>query len=325
MRRRDFIKAITVSTVWPLAASAQQQGKVPSIAFLGGDATAFTPWTAAFVSRLHELGWIEGRTISIEYRWSGGRPERTAEFAAEFVRLDVDAIVTIGAAVPAVMRATTTIPIVFAAAIDPVGTGFVASLAHPGGNVTGLSVQAAEVAGKRLELLHEVVPHLRRVAIMFNAGYRGSVLEAGESRAAASTLGLEVLPLEIRRAEDIVPAFERLKTGGEANALYVVQDGLVVANRTRIMTLALTTRLPTIFDVRDYVQAGGLMSYGASYPALFQRAAELVDRILHGTKPGDIPVEQPTKFELAVNLTTAKALGLTIPQSVVARADEVIE
>jgi putative ABC transport system substrate-binding protein len=243
--------------------------------------------------------------------------------AAEFVRLKVDVIVTAGGSAAALKQATTVIPIVFAVAIDPVGSGMVASLSHPGGNVTGLSVQAADVTGKRLQLLQEVVPHLRRVAIMFNAGYSGSVLEAREFQAAASTLGFEAVPLEIQRAEDISSAFETQKAGTEA--LYVVEDGLVLANRTRIITLALNAHLPTIFDIHDYVQAGGLMSYGASYPALFRRAAELVAKILHGTRPSDIPVEQPTKFELAINLTTAKALGLTIPPILLATADEVIE
>ena len=320
-----MIALVGGAAAWPLAARAHP-GKLPTIGFLGGEATAFGPWTAAFVARLRELGWIEGRTIAIEYRWSEGRSQRATDFVAEFIRLKVDVIVTVGAYVAAVKQATSIIPIVFAVAIDPVGTGLVASLANPGGNVTGLSVQAADLAGKRLELLREVVPNLHWVAIMFDAGYRGSVLTAGEFQAAARTLGLEFAALEIRRAEDIAPAFETLKTDKtEARALYVVQDALAVANRTRIITLALSARLPTIFDVREYVQAGGLMSYGATYPALFQRTAELVDKILRGAKPADLPVEQPTKFELVINLTTAKVLGLTIPASLLARADEVIE
>jgi len=324
MRRRDFIKVVASSAItWPLSARAQQPSKLPTIGFLGGEARAFGPWTTAFVARLHELGWIEGRTIAIEYRWSEGRPQLAAEFAAEIVRLNVDVIVTVGTYVAALKQATSVIPIVFAVAIDPLGAGFVASLAHPGGNVTGLSVQAADLAGKRLEILHEVVPNLHRIAVMFDANYRGSVVTVAEFQAAARTLGLEVAALEIRRAEDIAPAFETLKT--EARALYVVQDALTVVNRTRIITLGLSARVPTIFDEREWVQAGGLISYGAMYPAIFRRAAELVDKILRGAKPADLPIEQPAKFELVINLTTAKAFGLAIPASLLARADEVIE
>ena len=301
---------------WPLAARAQQSGKLPTIGFLGSDASAWSPWTAAFVERLRALGWIEGHTIAIEYRWSEGRPERVAEIAAEFVRLKVDVIVTNGDAVPTVKRATAVIPIVFVLANDPVGGGLVASLARPGGNVTGLSNQQTDLAGKRLELLREVVPRLRRLAIMVDVGFAQAVLEMGEVQAAARTLGLEVAPLEIRRAEDIAPAFEALKA--QVDALYVVVDALVTANRTRIITLALGARLPTIFNTRDFVQAGGLMSYGPNYPDLFRRTADFVDKILRGTKPGDIPVEQPTKFDLVINLTTAKALGLDDPAALLA-------
>ncbi len=296
---------------------------MPTIGFLGADASAFGPWTAAFVAHLRELGWTEGRTIAIEYRWSEGIPERYAEIAAEFVRLKVDVIVTVGSAVPTVKQATAVIPIVFAVGIDPVGSGLVASLAKPGGNVTGLSIQAANLAGKRIEFLREVVPQFHRLAIICNVGNAQTVLEMGETQAAARTLGLEVAPLEIRRAEDIAPAFEALKA--QADALYVVVDQLVVANRTRILTLALGARLPTIFSTRDFVPAGGFMSYGPNYSDLFRHSADYVDKILRGTKPGDIPVEQPTKFELVINLTTAKALGLTIPESFLLRADEIID
>jgi putative ABC transport system substrate-binding protein len=290
---------------------------------LGADATVWGPWTAAFVARLRELGWIEDRTIAIEYRWDGGHAERDTEIAAEFVRLKVNVMVANGATIAALKQATAVIPIVFPVAIDPVGGGLVASLARPGGNVTGLSDRATDTAGKRLELLREVVPRLRRLAIIVDVGYPSAVLEMGEVQVAARTLGLEVVTLEVRRGEDIAPAFEGSKA--KADALYVVQDALIAANRTRIITLALGARLPTIFKTRDYVQAGGLMSYGPNFPALFRRAAELVDKILRGTKPGDIPVEQPTKFDLVVNLTTAKVLGLTLPESFLLRADEVIE
>jgi putative tryptophan/tyrosine transport system substrate-binding protein len=271
----------------------------------------------------HCIGWIEGRTIAIEYRWSEGRPEREADIAAEFVRLKVDVIVTNGSSAHIVKQATSFIPIVFAPAIDPVGGGLVASLAPPGGNVTGLSIQGPDLAGKRLELLREVLPRLRRLAIMADAGYPENVLERSKVQAPARTLDIEVAPLEIQRAEDIAPAFEVLKA--QADALYVVGHPIVTANRTRIITLALSARLPTIFNNREWVRAGGLMSYGPNYPDLYRRAAELVDKILRGTKPGDIPVEQPTKFELIFNLTTAKALGLTIPHDLLVLADEVIE
>ena len=324
MRRREFITLLGgAAAAWPLAARAQQAGKLPTIGFLGADAAAWRPWTDAFVARLRELGWIEGRTIAIEYRWSEGRPERVAEIAAEFVRLRVDVIVSNGTAVPTLKQTTAVIPIVFAIAPDPVGAGLVASLARPGGNVTGLSLQQADTSSKQLELLRAVVPRLRRLAIMADVSFPPGVLEMGEVQAAARTLGLEVAPLKIRRAEDIASAFEALKA--QADALYVVVDALVAANSTRIITLALGARLPTIFNTRDFVQAGGLMSYGPNYSDVFRRAADIVDKVLHGTKPRDIPVEQPTKFELVINLKTAKALGLTIPESFLSLADEVVE
>jgi putative ABC transport system substrate-binding protein len=323
VRRRDFIKVIAVSVAWPLAARAQQAGKLPTIGFLGTDQSAWSPWTAAFVQRLRDLGWIEGRTIAIEYRWSEARPERFIEIAAEFARLKVDVIVTNAFAVPTLKQATEVIPIVFVLGPDPVGGGAVESLARPGGNVTGLSNQSTDVASKRLELLREVLPRLRRLAIIGNVGRPETVLEMGKVQAVARALGIEVAPLEIRRAEDIAPAFEALKT--QADALYVVGDALVNANRTRIMTFSLSARLPTIFNDRVFVQAGGLMSYGPDGSYQFRRTAELVDKILRGTKPGDIPVEQPSRFELVINLTTAKALGLEVPPSLLARADEVIE
>jgi putative ABC transport system substrate-binding protein len=286
--------------------------------------SAASEWVAAFVQRLRELGWMEGRTITIEYRWAEGREKRFAEIAAEFVRLKVDVIVTSGT--PAVMaskKATSVIPIVFATAGDPVGSGLVASLARPGGNVTGLATLANELAGKRLELLREVVPDLRRLAIMGNVGNPFTVLELGEVQAAARTLGLEVATLEIRRAQDLAPAFEALKS--RADALYVCTDALANTNRIRINIAALGERLPTMHGSRDYVEAGGLMSYGPNFPDMFRRTADYVDKILRGTKPGDLPVEQPTKFDLVVNLTTAKALRLDVPPTLLARADEVLE
>jgi putative ABC transport system substrate-binding protein len=325
VRRREFITLIGVAAAsWPVVARAQQMGKLPTIGFLGTTtASAQSQWTAAFMQRLRELGWIEGRTVAIEIRWAEGRSERYSEIAAELVRLKVDVIVTAGAAVLAAKQATSVIPIVFAAANDPLGTGAVASLARPGGNVTGLSLLQPELVGKRLELLREVLPGLRRLAIMANTGNSSAVLEMGEVQTKARTLGLEVATFEIRRAEDIAPAFEALK--GRADALYVCGDALVVTNRSRINTFVLAARLPMISGFRELVEAGGLMSYGANNPVLFRRAADYVDKILRGTKPGDLPVEQPTKFDLAINLTTAKALELAIPESFLLRADEVIE
>jgi len=324
MRRREFITLVVgAAATWPAMTSAQQAGKLPIVGFLGASASGFAPWAAAFVGRMRELGWVEGSTIAIEYRWSEGRPERYSEIAAEFVRLKVDVILTVGSAVPIVRQATTAIPIVFAVAIDPVGSGLVASLAKPGGNATGLSIQANELAGKRLELLREAIPQLRRLGILFNADNTQPVLEMGETQAEARRLGLEIAPLAIRRADDIEPTFQNLKV--RADALYVAVDQLMVANRARILTLALAERLPTIFSERDFVKAGAFMSYGPNYSDLFRHSADYVDKILHGTKPGDIPVEQPTKFELVINLSTTKALGLTIPPALLTRADDVIE
>jgi putative ABC transport system substrate-binding protein len=322
--RRKFISALGgTALTWPLTARAQQPHKLPTIGVLLGDASSWSAWAAAFVQRLSQLDWIEGRTVAIEYRWSEGRPERVAEFAAEFVQQKVDVIVTYGGAVATLKQATASIPIVFAVATDPLSSGLVASLARPGGNVTGLSIVASDIASKRLELLREAVPHLRQLAIMFDAGYPATVREMDEVQSAARTLSLEVAPHGIRRAEDIAPAFDALKS--QADALYVAVDALILANGTQIATLALSARLPTIFDDRIVVQAGGLMSYGASIAALFQRAAEYVDKILRGAKPSDLPVEQPTKFELVINLKTAKGLGLTIPEPLLIAADEVIE
>src|SRR4029077_13672019 len=271
MKRREFITLVVgAAATWPLTAPAQQTGKLPIVGFLGASASGFAPWAAAFVAPIREIGWVEGRTIAIEYRWSEGRPERYAEIAAEFVRLNVDVIVTVGSAVPIVKQATSTIPIVFAVGIDPVGSGLVASLAKPGGNVTGLSIQANELAGKRLELLREVMPQLRRLAIMFNADNTQPVLEMGETQAEARRLALEVAPLAIRRAEDVGPAFQGLKA--RADALYVAVDQLIVANRAPILASALGERMPTIFSTSDFARAGALMSYGPSYSDLFRHS-----------------------------------------------------
>ncbi|MFZ2092714.1 MAG: ABC transporter substrate-binding protein [Pseudolabrys sp.] len=324
MRRREFTIFFAGALAWPIAAHAQP-AKLPTIGFLGAGAqSAWTHWTAAFVQRLRELGWIEGRTVTIEYRWAEGRTERFREIAAEFARLKVDVIVTVGSAVLAAKEATSTIPIVFAIAVDPIGSGMVDSLARPGGNVTGVSLQATELAGKRIELFRQILPGLRRIAVIANVNYPASVLEVAEVREVARKSGFEVKLLEIRRAEDIGSAFEGL-VGTETQALYVCASALFNASMARINTLAVGARLPTINALREYVEAGGFMSYGANNTDQFRRAGETVDKILKGAKPADLPVEQPTAFELVINLTTAKALGLKIPEAFLLRADAVIE
>jgi ABC-type uncharacterized transport system substrate-binding protein len=322
--RRKFITLLgSAAFAGSLAARAQQPAKLPTIGYFG-PATLDSQRFAAFVKRLRDLGWIEGRTIAIEYRWSEGRNERLAETAAEFVRLKMDVIVT-SATQPsvAVKQATSAIPIVFAAVADPVGAGVVKSLARPGGNATGMSLQQTDAAGKRIELLREVVPNLRRLAIMYNSDNPSVVLDMREAQTATRVLGLEAVTSDIRRPEDITPAFDALK--GRVEAIYVCNDPLAINNRVRINTLVLGMRLPTMFGVREFVEVGGLISYGPNFSELYKRAAELVDKILRGASPADIPVEQPAKFDLVINLTTAKALGLTIPPSLLMRADEVIE
>jgi putative tryptophan/tyrosine transport system substrate-binding protein len=326
MRRREFILALGGAAGWPLAARAQQSmAKLPTIGFLGSATLLVeSQRVAAFVQRLRQLGWIENRNVAIEYRWAEGRTERFTELAAEFARLKVDLIVA--ATTPAVIaakQATSVIPIVITTANDPVATGLVASLARPGGNVTGLSNQMVDTAAKRLELLREVVPGLRRLAILANVDNPGAVLDTREAQAAASAVGLEATTFEVRRAEEIAPLFEAFK--GPTDALYVVADPLMNTNRIRISTLAVGARLPTMHGVRDHVEAGGLMSYGSNIVDQYRRAADYVDKILRGAKPGELPVEQPTKFDLVINLTTAKAIGLTLPPPILLRADEVIE
>jgi putative ABC transport system substrate-binding protein len=278
---------------------------------------------AAFRQRLRELGWTEGQTIAVEERWAEGHGERVLEIANEFVRRKVNVIVTGGIGVPAAKRATSDIPIVFAIASDPLGSGLVTSLARPGGNVTGISNQQVELAGKRLELLREVIPGLRRLAVIVNAANSQAVQEANEAQVAARKFGLEVRLLEIQRPEDIDLAFATIKS--QADAVYVVSDLLANSNRSRINTFALAARLPTMHGNRGYVETGGLISYAANYPDLFRRAAEYVDKILRGAKASDLPVEQPTKFDLTINLNTAKALGLAIPEAFLLRASEIIE
>ena len=323
--RRPQILVLLVALLTLSQNDARAQPKLPMIGFMGqGTASAEAQRAAAFVQRLRELGWIEGQNVAIEFRWAEGRSERSAEIAAEFVKLKVDVIATVGTPqVLAAKQATASVPIVSAAMGDPVGTGLVPNLARPGGNVTGLSAQAPDLAGKRLELLREAVPGLQRLGLVGNVENPLVILELRELETAGRVLGLHVVTAELRRAEDIAPAIEALKD--RADALYVAQDLLTVTNRHRINILALGARLPVMHASRENIDAGGLMSYGPSYPVLFRRAADYVDKILRGTKPSELPIEQPTTFELVVNATTAKALGLTIPPTFLARADEVIE
>ena len=322
--RRAFIAGLGSAATWPLIAGAQPANKVPTIGFLGpASASAMKPWATAFVQRLAELGWNDGRSIAIEYRWADGHTERFPEIAAEFVGLKVDLVVTTGSAVPAFKQATSVIPIVFAIANDPVGGGLVDSLAGPGGNVTGLSILAADLGGKRLEILREVIPGLSRLATIGDVANLVTASETSQVQEAARTLGIEVVRSEVRRAQDIAPAIDALK--GRADALYVQSDPLMNTNRMRISILALGARLPTLSGIRDYIESGGLMSYGPNFPDLFRRTGDYVDKILRGAKPAELPIEQPTKFDLVINQTTAKALDLTIPPTLLARADEVIE
>jgi putative tryptophan/tyrosine transport system substrate-binding protein len=325
MRRREFIAGLGGAAVWPVAARAQQPIKRATIGLLGsGTATSQKEWTAALVQRLRELGWTDGENVTIEYRWAEGRTERLPGLADELVRLRVDVIVTHNTPPTlAAKKATSMIPVVFATAGDAIGSGIVASLARPGGNVTGLSSMQPDTAGKRVELLRELIPDLRRLAALLDVGNPFSARDNAEVQRMAQTIGVEVDTYEIRRDEDIARAFETFK--GRAQALYVPSVPLLFANRTQIENLALAARLPTMHGVRELVEAGGLISYGPHWPDMWRRAANFVDKILRGAKPADLPVEQPTKFELVVNLKTAKAIGLTIPPTLIVRADEVIE
>ena len=324
MMRREFVTVVGCTVLLgPVASFAQQPSKQATIGYLGGAESVESDWLAAFVRRFGELGWIEGRTVTIEVRWSGGRPERVAEIATEFVRQKLDVILSYGGAVTTLKKATTSIPIVFAIAVDPIGIGLVASLSRPGGNVTGLSAQQGDTAGKRLELLRQIVPNLRRLAIVFDAGYPAAVLEMEVVHALALKLGLTVSPKGIKRAEEIPSVLAALK--GQADALYVIENSLVAANGSRIAALALDMLLPTTFSSVEFARTGALMSYGPNVPALYQRAADYVDKILRGAKAGELPVEQPNKFDFVINLMTAKVLGIDVPSSMQLLADEVIE
>lgn len=324
--RRRFIALLgSTAVAWPVMSQAQQQARLRTVGFLGAGTPATAGvWISAFTARLRELGWIEDRNVKIDLRWAEGRPDRSAEIATEFVQGKVDVIVTYSSEhVQIAKEATSTIPIVFATAGDPVGSGLVGSLAHPGGNLTGMSAQNADLTGKRFELLSEIVPSFRRLAVLFNGNHPAYRLEADTAGAVATRLGFEALSAEVRAGDDIAPTLAAVAT--KVDAVFVVGETLTFTYRSQISAQALAARLPTIFSTRGYVEVGGLMSYGPNFLALFRRTADYVHKILLGEKPGDLPVEQPTRYDLIVNLITAKALGLTIPETFLIRADEVIE
>jgi len=325
MKRRAFIALIGGAAAWPFAARAQQAEKKYTVGILsaGGENTALS---VAFADALRELGWVEGRNVVFEYRYAENRPERLPELAADLVRLKVDVIAAAGTLAPlAAKRASATIPIVMTAAGDPLGSGLVASLARPGGNVTGMSLMAPDLGGKRLELLKDVLPRLSRVAVLWNAANPYSALVFKETQTGGQTLGIEVQSLEVRDPDDFDGTFEAVRRQ-HPEALITVEDPLTVGHRKRIADFAVEHQLPSLHGVREFAAAGGLMSYGASLADLFRRAAGYVDKILiMGAKPADLPVQQPTKFEFVINLKTAMALGLRIPDKLVALADEVIE
>jgi putative ABC transport system substrate-binding protein len=324
MRRRDFLAGLAGVTVAPPLAARAQQGKVPTIGVLGtATPAAWRERTAALVDRLGQLGWIDGRSVAIDYRWADGKVEKFAEIADDFVRRKVDIIVTAGGAGLAVKRATTSIPVVLAIANDPVASGLVAGLARPGGNITGLSLQTPDLAGKRIELLREFLSGARRIAALADFITVSSKQEMDEVERAASRLGLEVVRVEVHDASEVVPALKAL--AGTVDALYVCTGPLVNNMGNAISEAANAIRLPTMHGEKSQVEAGGLISYGPVVTDMYRRAAELVDKILRGARPGDLPIEQPTKFEMAVNLKTAKAIGVVVPPALLGRADEVIE
>jgi putative ABC transport system substrate-binding protein len=323
LRRREFITLLSGVAAWPLAARAQQARKIHSIGLLTAGSTMAL--NVAFFETLRELGWIEGENVVFSHRYAENRLERLPELAAELVHLNVDVIVTAGTLAPlAAKRATTTIPIVMMAAGDPLGSGLVASLARPGGNVTGMSLMTPHLGGKRLELLKEVLPRLSSVAVLWNAANPYPAIVFRETQAAARTLGIEVQSLEVRSPNDIDAAFEAARRQ-TPDALITVEDPLTSAHRKLIADFAIKHGLPSLHGFREFVTFGGLMSYGTSLTDMGRRAANYVDKILKGVKPADLPVQQPTRFELVINLKTAKALGLEIPPTLLVRADEVIE
>ena len=325
--RRQFLRTVSVGLLAaPLAADAQQAGKVPRIGFLGVTSPSDRPpLLDAFRQRLRELGWVEGQNIVIDYRYAEDRVDRLPDLAAELVRLKVDLIVSMGTqGVTAAKNATETIPIVMIAVRDPVGTGLIASLARSGGNVTGVSGSAGlEIVAKQLELLKETVPKIRRVAILSNPANAYHQLAIREVNVAARSLGVQLQLLEARGPNEFDGAFAAMAKE-RVGALLVLSDAIFGSHRTRLADLAARSRLPAAYGVRDSVEAGGLMSYGPSILDSYRQAATYVDKILKGAKPADLPVEQPMKFELVLNLKTAEALGLTIPPLILFQADEVI-
>jgi putative ABC transport system substrate-binding protein len=325
-RRGFLLTSLAGALAVPLAGEAQQAGKMPRIAVLTTSSPPGTFATDELIRGLRDLGYVDGRNIRIEWRWGRGTTERFHEYAADVVRLNVDVIVASNtAAGHAAQVATKTIPIVIPTMIDPVGDGFVASLARPGGNITGLTFQSSELHGKRLQLLKEALPSVSRVALLVDSNERGYRAVAKEAESAASLLGFRSEPVvEVRVPTDFLAAFGTITKSG-AQALHVVSGTMVFVSRNRLAEHALKARLPMACGGREYVEAGCLMSYGASLGSLFRNAAQYVDRILRGARPADLPIEQPTQFELVINLKTAKALGLTIPPSLLARADHVIE
>jgi len=327
-RPLGFVAALAVASA-AVAGSAgtQPAGKTVRIGTLWSSRPASPDWKQqwAFLAALRELGWTEGQNVVIEDRWAEGQPARYASLAADLVRLKVDLILTVAwPAAVAAKNATTTIPIVMVAAGDPVATGLIAGLARPGGNLTGVTDQAVETSAKRLELLKEAVPHLAHVALIWNRSDDAMTLRFQNIQAAARTLGVTVRPLGVQEPGDFDQAFAALAQE-RFDALFVVADPLTTFYRKRLVEFAAQRRVPAMYELRGYVDDGGLMAYGPSFPAMFRRAAWFVDRILKGAKPADLPVEQPTRFELTVNLKTARALGLAMPQSILVRADDVIQ
>ena len=326
MNRRTFLCGLTLGTLaGPLAAEAQQAGKTPRIGFLGtATPSLMSAWLIAFRKGLSERGYVEGQNIAIEYRWADGKPERFAGLVAELIGTKVDVIVTSGPhAIRAARYATSTIPIVMAIVEDPVEQGFVTSLARPGGNLTGLSFQDSELATRRLQLLREALPGVIRVAALWDSTARSATALKTVEQAAPS-MGLVLQVLEVRGEQDLARAVEAARRQ-RAQAVIQLASPLFAAHRETILSLLAKARLPTMCQERTFVVDGCLMAYGPSFPDMFRRAAYYVDRILHGAKPGDLPVEQTSKFEFLINLKTAKTLGLTIPQSLLQRADQVIE